>query len=282
MHRAHSGMQHNNNYINHQHNNPRVCSHCGTPPKLSHHKWCDNCGAQLPPTLPPWRRQQHNPQHKSHPPHRDSSFSSRVVPPGEPLHSAPESSNYLGKSSSFEQIMHSQIKSMKSVDVGSSPYWFRNLWQNPKSRFLSDINFDDPPAWLIHLHDSTPLDRLHLIPSHIRLEFISDESENVDSTSDNIFSTLLASTNTTTTTTSSSLPPPGITIRQVLQQRAASTASPTTSRVSQSPLPPKPALMIPPPPTWSIEGNNAALDVFYTDFMSSFHPESPPSWFAWV
>ena len=182
--------------------------------------------------------------------------------------------------------MHSQVKSMKTVDLGSSPYWFRDLWSNPKSRFLPDINFDAPPGWLIHLHDSTPLDRLHIIPLHIRLEFIPEEpstdNHNNTASSDNIFSTLLASTNTTTD--SSSQPPPTSTIREVLQQRAASASSPTTTgpQPPPPPPPPKPAFMIPPSPTWSSEGNNATLDVYYTDFMSSFPPESPPSWFAWV
>jgi hypothetical protein len=148
--------------------------------------------------------------------------------------------------------MHSQVKSMKTVDLGSSPYWFRDLWLNPKSRFLPDINFDDPPGWLIHLHDSTPLDRLHIIPSHIRLDPIPDEPS-VDNHShttgadNNIFSALLATTNTTTTD-SSSQPPPGSTIREVLQQRAASATSPTTTSSQPPPPlpPPKPAFMIPP------------------------------------
>ena len=59
------------------------------------------------------------------------------------------------------------------VNLGHSPYWLSDLWQNPQSRFLVDIDFDSPPAWLIHLHETTP--DTNIIPEHISLHYVTDE-----------------------------------------------------------------------------------------------------------
>ena len=48
--------------------------------------------------------------------------------------------------------MHSQISNSKYADSGHSPYWVKELWQNPESRFLVDIDFRNLPPWLVHLH----------------------------------------------------------------------------------------------------------------------------------
>ena len=172
--------------------------------------------------------------------------------------------------------MHSQDKSTKEVDVGHSPYWFSDLWTNPKSRFLTDIDFYDPPAWLVHLHDSTP--DVSTISGHIRLDYIEDDEflaerqsvAKTDLDSSNSSSTiggLLAKANAS----------PTATIGELLSPPSSSSQPPPSQSSSQ-----KPTLMIPPAPVSTIGCNKALLDIHYNDFMNSFPPEDPPFWFAKV
>ena len=69
--------------------------------------------------------------------------------------------------------MHGQVESTLEVNLGHSPNWFPDLWQNPQSRFLVKIDFANPPAWLVHLHETTP--DINIIPEHLLLHYQTDE-----------------------------------------------------------------------------------------------------------
>merc|ERR1712086_285663 len=75
--------------------------------------------------------------------------------------------------------MHSQVKkSSKTVDLGNAPHWFADLWMNSKSRFMDDIDLDDPPPWLIHLHET--VQDLNVIPEHLLLEYSPGDEELIE------------------------------------------------------------------------------------------------------
>ena len=117
---------------------PKICMQCGAHATLDKHRWCDYCGAQYPisRSTSPIR------SHEVHP-------HTRIQHPPQPMRYANQK-----QASSFDAIMHSQVRTSTRVDLGSSPAWFTDLWINPNSQFLKSIDFNNPPSWLLDLHDN--------------------------------------------------------------------------------------------------------------------------------
>ena len=168
---------------------------------------------------------------------------------------------------SFELIMHAQVNSVKQIDLGHAPYWFSDLWQNANSRFLVDIDFDNPPEWLVQLHETST--DLSFIPEHLLLQFHEDLDDvaPVSDDPDATIRALLAKADAA----------PDATIGDLLNPESS-----TSPPVSAPPDAPCPSFMVPPVPTSSADSSAALLKITFATIMSSFPPEDPPFWFAHV
>ena len=103
----------------------KVCPNCMMPATSKFHKWCNQCGTRYP------GFQQVSPRTNTR------SFSDKALPDNVSL------------------IMESQVKTQKTVDLGMSPSWFKEMWMDKNSKYFKLFDNDKPPPWLLELRESS-------------------------------------------------------------------------------------------------------------------------------
>lgn len=193
------------------------CSHCGSQPKLPHHRWCHFCGNRLhidyngdddliviqkglPPTwlaniadqnaeLLPAHIINAMPKRPPKPPEpvRPSSQLSHLPKPPEPPQRAQSPStddaDTIDPDMIYLGVKYSDFSG--SIDFQNPPPWFTEVWKNASHPLVAEIIPEFPPKWLL---DVSTLPNI-VVPRHI-LDILVLAKDHANGTANKTFSNL--------------------------------------------------------------------------------------------